>query len=208
MLSRSFKLSLRFILPLAVLLGLFAYILVPLMDSLTLRWSVRDLDNRSQLLASTLQLPLREYVQANDRVRIKRLFDSAVQDERLFALAYCDSNGKLLYQSASYPASLGCWNEPADGSKRRSLVRLPRGPVHVAETQIRDDASVFGRLILVHDMSFIERRSAETTKYVLGFFALLAVAISVLTLVVSHLSWRGWLAGVKDVLRHRLRWNR
>jgi len=204
MLSRSFKLSLRFILPLAVLLGLFAYILVPLMDSLTLRWSVRDLDNRSQLLASTLQLPLREYVQANDRVRIKRLFDSAVQDERLFALAYCDSNGKLLYQSASYPASLGCWNEPADGSKRRSLVRLPRGPVHVAETQIRDDASVFGRLILVHDMSFIERRSAETTKYVLGFFALLAVAISVLTLVVSHLSWRGWLAGVKDVLRGQL----
>lgn len=194
MLSRSFKLSLRFILPLAILLGLFAYIVVPLMDSLTLRWSVRDLDNRSQLLASTLQLPLREYVQANDQVRIKRLLDSAVQDERLFALAYCDSNGQLQYQTASYPASLGCWNAP-DGGKRRSLVRLPRGPVHVADTQIRDDVSVFGRLILVHDMSFSERRSAETKKYVLGFFALLAVAISALTLVVSHLSWRGWLAG-------------
>lgn len=204
MLSRSFKLSLRFILPLAILLGLFAYIVVPLMDSLTLRWSVRDLDNRSQLLASTLQLPLREYIQSNDRERIKRLFDSSIQDERLFALAYCDIDGKLLYKTVTYPASLGCWNEPADGSKRTSLVQLPRGPVHVADTPIQDDAGVLGRLILVHDMSFIERRSTETKKYVLGFFALLAVAISALTLVVSHLSWRGWLAGLNDVLRGQL----
>jgi hypothetical protein len=41
------RLSLRFIPPLALVLGLFAYAVVPLMDNLTLRWFVRDLDIRS-----------------------------------------------------------------------------------------------------------------------------------------------------------------
>ena len=204
MLFRSLKLSLRFILPMAILLGLFAYIVVPLMDKLTLRWSVRDLDNRSQLVASTLKGPLREDVLRNDRAHIKRLFESAIEDERLFALGFCDPSGKLLYKTTTYPQSLGCWNEQAEG-RSKSLVHLPRGPVHVAETAIQDEATVLGRLILVHDMSFIERRSAETTQYVLGFFALLAVAIAFLTLVVSHLSWRGWLAGINDVLRGQIR---
>ena len=204
MLSRSVKLSLRFILPLAILLCLFAYIVVPLMDKLTLRWSLRDLDNRSQLLATTLQVPLREDVLLNDSAHIKRLFDGAIEDERLFALGFCDASGKLLYKTYTYPTSLGCWNPPADGTAHKSLVQLPRGPVHVAETPIMDAGSELGRLILVHDMSFIERRSAETTKYVLGFFALLAAAIAFITLLVSHLSWRGWLASLNDVLRGQL----
>ncbi|MET0264484.1 MAG: trehalose-6-phosphate synthase [Duganella sp.] len=204
MLSRSVKLSLRFILPLAILLCLFAYIVVPLMDKLTLRWSLRDLDNRSQLLAATLQVPLREDVLLNDAAHIKKVFDGAIEDERLFALGFCDTSGKLLYKTSTYPQSIGCWTAPADGSARKSLVQLPRGPVHMAETPIMDAGSELGRLILVHDMSFIERRSAETKKYVLGFFALLAVAIAFLTLLVSHLSWRGWLASVNDVLRGHL----
>lgn len=204
MLSRSVKLSLRFMFPLAILLGLFAYIVVPLMDNLTLRWSVRDLDNRSQLLAATLQVPLREDVLLNDKAHIKKLFDGAIEDERLFALGFCDPSGKLLYKTSTYPQSLGCWEKPTDGSKQKSLVQLPRGPVHVADTPIEDNGTGLGRLILVHDMSFIERRSAETTKYVLIFFALLGVAIAFLTLLVSHLSWRGWLASLNDVLRGQL----
>lgn len=120
MLSRSVKLSLRFMLPLAILLGLFAYIVVPLMDKLTLRWSVRDLDNRSQLLAATLQVPLREDVLLNDKAHIKKLFDGAIEDERLFALGFCDPSGKLLYKTYTYPQSLGCWeNRPTAASKSR-----------------------------------------------------------------------------------------
>jgi hypothetical protein len=36
-------------LPVALVPGLFAYAVVPLMDNLTRRWFVRDLDIRSQL---------------------------------------------------------------------------------------------------------------------------------------------------------------
>ena len=48
---RLIRLSLRFVMPLAVAIALFAYAVVPLVDNLTLRWFVKDLDIRSQSLS-------------------------------------------------------------------------------------------------------------------------------------------------------------
>ena len=198
---RSLRLSLRFILPLAVVLGVFAYAAVPLMDNLTLRWSIRDLDIRSRLLASALQDPLLDYVPQKSRRKIIQLFDKAITDERLYALAFCDSGGTLLYKTATYPESIGCWMPPADGAKREQLVRLPEGSVHVAESPLNQDAQYLGKLMLLHDMSFIERRSADTRKYVISMFAALAIVISMITMFIAHVSLRGWINGVRGMLR-------
>ena len=198
---RSIRLSLRFILPLALVLGACAYVVVPLMDTLTLRWFVRDLDIRSQLLASTLQEPLAEHVAQKARKRITQLFDRAIQDERLYALGFCDDAGTLVYKTATYPESLGCWEGGRNGGPHQSLVQLPQGPLHVAQSAITGENGTLGRLILLHDMSFIERRSADTKKYVVAFFALLAVLISLITVFIAHLSWRGWMNGVRGILR-------
>ena len=198
---RSIRLSLRFILPLALVLGACAYVVVPLMDTLTLRWFVRDLDIRSQLLASTLQEPLAEHVGQKARKRITQLFDRAIQDERLYALGFCDDAGTLVYKTATYPESLGCWEGGRNGGPHQSLVQLPQGPLHVAQSAITGENGTLGRLILLHDMSFIERRSADTKKYVVAFFALLAVLISLITVFIAHLSWRGWMNGVRGILR-------
>ena len=47
-------LSLRFLVPLIVAMLALAYAAVPLVDTLTLRWFVRDLDSRSFLIGETL----------------------------------------------------------------------------------------------------------------------------------------------------------
>jgi trehalose-6-phosphate synthase len=197
--SRLLSLSLRFVLPLALVLGLSAYVVVPLVDDLTLRWFVRDLDTRSQSLASALQDPLLEYVPMKAERKIAQLFDRTMQDERLYAIGLCDPRGKLLYKTATYPASLGC---PSDkGEKRQSLVKLPDGPVHVSASPLVTDNQDVGQLILVHDMSFIERRSADTKRYIISMFALLTVVISLITVIMAHLSWRNWISTMKGVLR-------
>ncbi|HZW12038.1 MAG TPA: trehalose-6-phosphate synthase [Noviherbaspirillum sp.] len=201
---RSLRLSLRFIVPLAVVLAAFAYIVVPLMDSLTLRWFIRDLDIRSQLLASTLQEPLRDYVPEKSKKRILQLFERAVQDERLYAIGFCDADGALLYKTTTYPESLGCGALLQQEGANQSLVQLPRGPVHVAASALQQDGQELGKLILLHDMSFIERRSADTKKYVIYFFAVLAIVISLMTVFIAHISWRGWVNGVKGILRGEL----
>ena len=199
---RSIRLSLRFILPLALALGLFAYAVVPLVDEMTQRWFVRDLDARSQMLASALLEPLLEYVPQKSQRRITQLFDRSVQqDGRLYALAFCDPNNTLLYKSVTYPGSLGCRAPHLTDDLRQSLVHLPQGTVHVTESALNKDSQYLGKLILVHDMSFIERRSAETKQYVIALFALLAVVISLITVFVAHLSWQGWISAVKGILR-------
>jgi len=195
------RLSLRFILPLALVLGLFAYAVVPLVDHLTLRWFVQDLNARSELVANTLQEHLLEYVPAKEKRKISQLFDRAIKDERLYALAFCDPGGKLLYKTVTYPEQLGCRVPRPKEKALQSLVHLPQGPLHVTESPLDLGVQHLGKLVLVHDMSFIERRSSDTKNYVMTLFGLLAVIISVITVVIAHLSWRGWIRAVRDILR-------
>jgi len=199
---RSISLSLRFIAPLAVTLALLAYVLVPLVDQLTLRWWVNDLDIRSQLVANTMQEQLADLVQQGASGKINGLFNRALQDERLYALAFCDTSGKIRYQTATYPASLGC--RPPDATDEdggHSVVNLKQGPLHVVTRPIEQGTERIGSLILVHDMSFVERRSADTRRYLIALFVILGVVISLVTVFIAHLSWRGWVAGVRALLR-------
>ena len=204
MIVRSLRMSLRFILPLALVLGLFAYIVVPLLDNITLRWYVRDLDSRAELLAGTLRPSLAQYLPEHDSERIGDLFQGATRDERLIAIGFCDNAGHLLYKSLEYPASVGCWSTPSTGGLYKSLAQLPQGQVHISETPVMQDASQLGRLVLVQDMSFVERRNTDTKRFIFAFLAVLAVLISLMTVFVAHLSWRGWLSAVKDILRGEL----
>lgn len=57
------------------------------------------------------------------------------------------------------------------------------------------------RIVLLHDLSFIERRSQETCKYVVGLITVLGLVISFITMLVAQLSWRGWIQGTRALLR-------
>src|SRR5438034_412641 len=197
---RSLRLSLRFIAPLVVTLALLAYALVPLVDRLTLRWWVNDLDIRSQLIANTMQDQLADLVEQGASVKVNQLFTRALQDERLYALAFCDEYNKLRFQTAAYPSSLGC-KPPVGVDDEHSIVRLRQGPLHVVQHPVYQGNDRIGSLILVHDMSFVERRSADTRRYLIGLFVVLGVVVSLVTVFIAHLSWRGWVAGVRALLR-------
>src|SRR5256885_9510786 len=197
---RSLRVSLRFILPLTLVFALFAYAVVPLVDHLTLRWFISDLETRSEVLANTLQEPLTEYVTQGATGRIKQLFDRAVRDERLYALAFCDARNVLLYKTASYPDSLRCSAPAGDGA---SLMQLPQGQLHVTARTLDASGKTLGTLLLVHDVRFIERRTSDAKQYIVGLFVLLAVVISLITGLVAHWSWRTWIASVKSFLKGR-----
>ncbi|MDD2852668.1 MAG: trehalose-6-phosphate synthase [Desulfuromonadaceae bacterium] len=198
---RSLKLSLRFILPLAVVLGVLAYSVVPLVDKLTMRWFVRDMDMRSQLIANTLHDPLAELIGLGNKARINSLLLRAIQDERLLALGYCSDEGTLLYRTPTFPKSISCAAATDDSKAASQILQLPEGAVHVTRHHIIPETGTKGDLILVHDTSFIERRSADTRKYIIGLFVVLGVVTSLVTVFVAHLSWRGWMEGVRAMLK-------
>lgn len=198
---RSLKLSLRFILPLAVVLGLLAYSVVPLVDKLTLRWFVRDMDMRSQLIANTLHEPLADLIQQGNKARVNSLLLRAIQDERLLALGYCSDEGTLLYRTSTFPKSISCAAATGDTKDASKIIRLPEGAVHVSRHHIIPESGSKGDLILVHDTSFMERRSSDTRKYILLLFVVMGVVTSLVTVFIAHLSWRGWMEGVRAILK-------
>ena len=58
-----------------------------------------------------------------------------------------------------------------------------------------------GSLVLMHDLSFIERRSQDTRQYLIILIAGLGAAIALVTVIVAQLSWRGWVSGARALLR-------
>jgi trehalose 6-phosphate synthase len=196
------RLSLRFILPLAITLAAIAYAVIPLVDRFTLQWFVRDLDIRTSLITNTIQEPLHELVREGSRTKVLRFFDRILQDERLFAMGFCDPGRKMIYRTAAFPGSISCAEsriEAAAGG--RQLVDLERGPIHVSIHRVESEGDAYGYLVLVHDMSFVQRRSDDTKKYVFYLFAAIAAIVSLVTVVIAEISWRGWVAGLKALMR-------
>src|SRR5262245_50726783 len=102
------RLTLRFLVPLLVALALFAYAAVPLVDTLTTRWFVRDLDTRSNLIANTVQEPLEQMIKSGANSRILAFFQRLTSDERLYAVGLCLSPTSMPIATAAFPNELRC----------------------------------------------------------------------------------------------------
>lgn len=195
------RLSLRFILPLAAVLILIAYAVVPLVDKLIERWFVRDLDMRSALIANSMREPLLERLGTDSTARLVSYFNRITQDERLFAVGFCDAANGALIATKTFPAELKCEVFASPEKMPVQILSGARGAVHVTVEPIESEGVLVGRLVFVHDMSFIQRRSAETRKLVFYFFVGLGCIVSLVTVVIAHMSRRGWIEGTRELLR-------
>ena len=281
---QTIRLQLRFLLPLTAVVIATAYLVQPLVDRVTLRWFARDLDSRGAVVANALSDSVVEAMRAGHPQQLEKLFDRAVQDERLFAIGLCSPDGRMLEHTPAFPQELNCFNALEISSKPDPRMTLAGGPVHVAMHDVIDQphavaaaasasvgstssaASAFsaasttpsataladarhgrhrakgrdivakappaapqvvasapdstaaiasleasapaagplvdaataqtppvmvGRLVLLHDLSFIEKRSQDTRRYLVGLIALLGFVMALITMVVAQLSWRG-----------------
>jgi trehalose 6-phosphate synthase len=233
---RTLRLQLRFLLPLLATLAVAAYLAVPLLDSVTLRWFSRDLNARGVLVANALSDSVAEALIAARVARLRPSFERAAQDERLFAIGLCSPKGELLQSTDLYPASLSCEQAIALSRQVDPLLGLRGGSVHVgvhdvlghrpppaaeaaasfppdgpamAAPEAADSttaagpppAQLLGRLVLLHDLSFIDRRSQDTRRYLIGLITSLGLVIALITMVVAQLSWRGWVNGARALMR-------
>ncbi|HBH19808.1 MAG TPA: trehalose-6-phosphate synthase [Candidatus Peribacter riflensis] len=198
------RLSLRFLIPLFIVLGLVAYAVVPLVDVLMTQWSVKDLDLRSKAIASASETSL--FDGANNysvpKARMQLILDRLMEDERLYALGFCNDRQALTYRTEKLPGEVTCQDVTQEQSTFKSeVLQLSKGPLHVSYYPLRGSGGVMvGEMILVHDMSFVSTRSASTKQYILYFMLFMGAIVSVITVVVAQLSWRGWLSGTRALL--------
>ena len=195
------RLQLRFLVPLVLTLVAAAYLALPLMDGLTLRWYTRDLSLRGSLVANALSDSVADALAHPQATQLQMLFNRAVQDERLVAIGLCSVDGRLLNRTAAYPASLSCRTARESAAGNEPLLQLEGGSVQVGFYPVTAQSGRVADLVLLHDHSFIERRSQDTRRYLVILIAVLGGTIAVITVIVAQLSWRGWVSGTRALLR-------
>jgi trehalose 6-phosphate synthase len=194
------SLSLRFVLPLLIVLAAIAYGVTSLADQLTLRWFVRDLDMRAKLVANAIETPMQDLVRTGQRVKVVEFMSRMLQDERLYALGFCDAADGLQYRTGALPPELTCEYAQVLQAGPSHVLQLESGPLHIAVQPISSDTELLGRLVLVHDMSFVTTRSATTKRYVFYLFIGLGLVVSLMTVLIAQLSLRGWVRGLREVI--------
>ena len=198
------SLSLRFILPLFVALSLISWASISVVEKLTESWFIRDVEARARTTGNALELPVRFALETgNDKERRERLlevFHKTTQDERLFGLALCREGDRAPFaRTLDFPQMVDCEGQVLEG-RATGVIPFRRAPIQVTYIKMVVDAKPVS-LLLVHDLSFMTRRSEETKRYIFWFFAILAVVVSFITVVIAQLSWRGWVQGLRAVVR-------
>ena len=176
--------------------------MMPLVDRLTVRWFVKDLDLRASLIATTVEEPIRQLVAFDDRAGLRDFFSRLTQDERLYAVGYC-SNGDVRPEGTpTLPSGIRCDSLAAYLKPSGHIISEAHGPLLVSARPMRIAADSGSAIVLVHDMSFVgaaQRGDASATCSTSSSGS--APLISLITVVVAQLSWRGWVHGMRALLR-------
>jgi trehalose-6-phosphate synthase len=200
----------RFFIGLVVGLAVLTWAGSVVVERTTRSWFERDIKLRAELAANGVRPALVAHWRADDP-ELDRLLADLTRDERIMAAEACGADAGLLRATPAFPAEFSCglvgsrvrrWDSAGDGwSVWTDVVALPGGRVQVDAIPMFSDGRGVGFLVLIHDLSFIERREATTQLFLIGAFALLALAAAGVTVVAARLSWRDWSNEIRRFLR-------
>ena len=193
--------AIRYLLLLTGSLALVAWGASELFNRQARTWAERDMDMRTRLVVAAAGPFLRVATGA----AAGKLLDAMVRDERLMGAALCLPDGRLDVASNGFPVPMGCAALPSQAREAgeqgwyRTLPG-PNGAAHQSVVPIPDDAGKPRLLLLVHDMSFVDRRADTTRRYTFLAFALVGLLGAAAAAVVARLSWISWTSQLRKVL--------
>jgi trehalose 6-phosphate synthase len=188
---------LRFLGVLVLGLALLAWGALAIVSRTFRDWFEKDLELRAQLAVTGSHRAITRSWESGNFAELTTLLSDITRDERIMAAGACSPSGQMMAKTAEWPAHFSCTSVGA-GSR---ITSLPGGRVHITPVAIDGDAAQLGEVVLLHDLSFLERREERTRFFLLLAFAVLAAAASVVTLVAARLSWRGWSNELRRLLK-------
>jgi trehalose 6-phosphate synthase len=128
---------------------------------------------------------------------LEHLLADLTRDERIMAAEACGRDGARLGVTPGFPGEFSCgfigsrvrpWDDVSGETWHAwtDVVALPGGRVQIDAIPMFNEGQAIGSLLLVHDLSFIERREETTQLFLIGAFALLAVAAAGVTVVAAR----------------------
>jgi trehalose 6-phosphate synthase len=196
--------ALRYLVPLLLFLALNAWGAAEVATRSARAWAARDLEERARLVLSGTREALADHLGARDVRRSHGLLEDLARDERLLAAAVCDPAFRPVTRTAGFPEGLGCERWAGPGSDRYETTTTAGGTVHVSVQPVWGRGQVLGHLVLVHDMSYVDRRTQTTQQAMFAAFGLVGAAAAVVTLLLGRFSWLSWTAELRRLLPEAL----
>lgn len=154
----------RYGIPILLAISAIAYFGVPYVDRLLSDWFRADVDLRAQQVAHSVEAPLSKLLKQGAVRDLDSYLAKVTADERVLAIVLCDTEGKLIFKTELTPATLNCNSVESGAAKvgddSSYLLPLESGSVEVSTVAFAPaDIKPF-RILIVHDLSFIDRRQS------------------------------------------------
>jgi trehalose 6-phosphate synthase len=192
---------LRFVLPLLLLAAGATLVATPFIDRLLSNWFQSDTQTRANILMSSMSEPLNKLIEQNNQSELGAYVRRMTNDERLLLIQLCHPDGTPLLVSGAAPAGANCAASASAETPSR-VVSTPGGSLLVSRYPVGKESSG-DYALLVHDLSFADRRRLAVRDYLLGFIAVGAVLLSLLVAAGVWSSIRRWGSALLSDIRGR-----
>jgi trehalose 6-phosphate synthase/phosphatase len=193
----------RFAVPTLIAVSILAFFGVPYVDRILAEWFRSDVDLRAQLVAHSMEGSLTSLLERDDQTALAAYLAAITTDERLMAIVLCDDGARTLFKTDRTPVEIKCSVLRDIGERGSSIVKLADGSVEVSSFPMGSANGKSVTALIVHDLSFIDRRQSSARNYVLAFAG---IAASVLALFLGFVFWlliRRWVNELVSDIRGR-----
>jgi trehalose 6-phosphate synthase len=203
----------RVILALILGLAVLTWAVSGIVQTTAREWFERDVVSRARLALVGANQSLAAAWQWAPEDLAKQLTDIA-KDEHVIGIAACDADLTVRYSTTGFPEEFRCpaigWRVrgpelvAGEGPSLRELATvatLPTGRVHVTAMPVTNLGQQVGFVVLVHDLSYIDRREAQARTFVLFAAGLLAVLAFGIPMFVEKWARYSWSRELRSMLR-------
>jgi trehalose 6-phosphate synthase len=204
--------SLRFTLALVAGLALLTWGASVIVTRTMRAWFERDMMLRAQLAVTGGREALVGHWGSGQEAELQKILDELTHDERVLGAAACGADLLMRARTADYPLALTC-HALAPGVRPHpetpaaiwtvwsSVFPMPGGRIHVTATPLVDGDRALGFIVVVHDLSFLERREETTRRFLVLAFGVLAFAAALVTVVAARVAWRDWSDQLRRLIK-------
>ena len=183
---------LRFVLPVAFASCVVAYFGLPYIERLLAEWFRSDVELRAQLVMHSMEEPITELVEKGNEWRLRAYLAKITADERLLAVLVCRTDGSTLFKTDRAPQAISCDAASMPNSTPTRIVQLPSGSVQISRFDFDAAEPTPFRVLMLHDLSFVDRRQRTARDFVLVFVGISVLLLALLVVLVAWLQLRRW----------------
>src|ERR1700676_4360219 len=183
---------LRFVLPVAFASCVVAYFGLPYIERLLAEWFRSDVELRAQLVMHSMEETITDVVEKGNDLPLRAYLAKITADERLLAILLCRPNGSTIFKSERAPASISCETTGTAAAAASHIVQLPSWSVQGSRFDFDGAAPVAFRVLMLHDLSFVDRRQRTARDFVLVFVGISMLLLALLVVLVAWLQLRRW----------------